>query len=521
MPYELPKPPPGYRTDLALIVAPYFDLWFTKTLVDALQPQKLRFLLDDGSRGEEVDQLIKECGVTDVEVALGRAIGIVHLKAYYFVFKKINGSGPGSTKRKLLFGSANATRAAFSGSTNAELLAESDLTGDHSDVVGYLTKLVDAIEKGSGSVSGITTKPAGYLPKMALPGFDVVPLGPVPGFDAWVQRGKLVAKYRDAQNFLTATVTLKQPLPRGELDEQFAAQGLIPQGIRNVVRYRYIGSPTVENDDNDDPVAKWKAKYCIWTHLGDWLSEECYRAQRRHMVSKSKGSREAKIKELQQLGQDQKWKAEKQKLFLKTIDGAWRTLREAHLPPEEYFEGTPTRADHSHYRARFSSKLSADFLLAQDENFCERYINGYEFLDVPRFRQDTIGWREFIRSWCESVAIEADKIRTTNSLITRACQAILQEDLRTIENPEEIADEIRLPWNFGDPEAPVWAKWEDDYFYRGQVLRISEKSGRRIFVGKYDGDDSRFDVETEGIRSCGDRMTKYYLAETSPYDRYR
>ena len=38
MNYDLPKPPLGYKTDLALITAPYFDLWFGSRIVEQFRP---------------------------------------------------------------------------------------------------------------------------------------------------------------------------------------------------------------------------------------------------------------------------------------------------------------------------------------------------------------------------------------------------------------------------------------------------------------------------------------------------
>src|SRR5579862_717332 len=113
MAYDLPKAPRGYRAELAIIVAPYFDLWFAGRVIERLKPRRIRFVVDDGARDGDIRDLIKACGAGDVKVALGRAAGIVHLKAYYVEFLKPKGGGP--RKRLFIFGSANATEAAFGG----------------------------------------------------------------------------------------------------------------------------------------------------------------------------------------------------------------------------------------------------------------------------------------------------------------------------------------------------------------------------------------------------------------------
>src|SRR3712207_1925096 len=111
MGYHLLEVPNGYKTELALIIAPYFDLAFTKQLVRRLKPRKIRFVVDDGARAEDVLQLSKSFRNIDVKVALGAATGIVHVKAFFIDFVKITGRR--QRRRYFIFGSANATEAGF------------------------------------------------------------------------------------------------------------------------------------------------------------------------------------------------------------------------------------------------------------------------------------------------------------------------------------------------------------------------------------------------------------------------
>jgi hypothetical protein len=125
--YDLLEVPDGYRTSMVLLVAPYFDPRFIKTLVKKLSPEKIRLVIDDGIRGEEIKQLIKAAnGTADVKVALGVAAGLVHIKGYYAEFVKIDGRS--RRRRRFFYGSANATDAAFHGRRNAELIASVDLS---------------------------------------------------------------------------------------------------------------------------------------------------------------------------------------------------------------------------------------------------------------------------------------------------------------------------------------------------------------------------------------------------------
>ena len=256
-------------------------------------------------------------------------------------------------------------------------------------------------------------------------------MGPAPGFDAWLQRGCLAAKYRE--QFATIAVMLKKPLPPGLIAQLFANQGLIPQGERNVVRHRYIGPMTADSENEDHTVAQWKARYCVWTHLGDWLSEECYDSKRDLMVAKSKSERQARIKDLLGHGQDSVWRNERKRLFLEKMDGMWNVLLSASFSPSDFLDDCGRGIDKSHYGARFDKKLSSDLQQAQDASFRDRYINGYEFPDVPKFRQDAIAWQQFVLSWCESVSVEAAK-KVTKSLITKTIRdAVEPSELLELE----------------------------------------------------------------------------------------
>ncbi|WP_219322622.1 hypothetical protein [Methylovirgula sp. HY1] len=143
---------------------------------------------------------------------------------------------------KARFGSANATQAAFGGAFNAELVAEAETSTEaNAEILGYVARIANTVESASGgSIQAVATRPSGNLPALHLPAFDIKPVGPPPGVDAWLQRGRLVAKYRDAQHFMAIPVTLKNNLPTGDVEKQFQALGLIQQDASNVVRHRYV-----------------------------------------------------------------------------------------------------------------------------------------------------------------------------------------------------------------------------------------------------------------------------------------
>jgi hypothetical protein len=171
--------------------------------------------------------------------------------------------------------------------------------------------------------------------------------------------------------------------------------------------------------------------------------------------------------------------------------------------------------DRAHYTNKFERKLQADLRLAGDHDFHERYVSGYEFVNVPKFRHDANAWQEFVRSWCESVAVETMK-PSTRSLVARAVRDAIEPDYDKFEKltDEEIRDRLRNYWNSGDSVGDiVWARWpddEDNSFYRGAIDRI-QNEGMTI---KYDDGDEAA-VRRQEVHSIGKRMSRYFDKNTN------
>lgn len=327
--------------------------------------------------------------------------------------------------------------------------------GEDGKLLEYLAQLIMAVESGSGRITGSQFGPLRNSPILHLPSFRITPPGPAPGFDAWLQRGLLAAKYREAQQFLTVSVKLQQRLPRDIVSTVFANRGLEEPGARNVVRFRYMrhvegvdADDHAEDDDTEHEGAaapQWKARYCTWTHFGDWLSDDCYRAHGADMVLKNGDSRRAKIEELLKYGTKKDWLQERKAVFLDALSDVWIEL-EKEGRPSDYLTGDSHGINRLHYDKHFERKLLTDYQLAQDRDFCARYVNGYEFPGMPKFRQDRASWDGFVRSWCESVALEAGKKAPRSFLAKRVVAAVEKADIDRVLDPEEIGDWLRKSW---------------------------------------------------------------------------
>lgn len=382
------------------------------------------------------------------------AAGLVHIKGYYVEFVK--SSGRLRRLRRCFYGSANATEAAFHGSRNAELIASVNLSaGKDSGILDCLTHVIAAVESSPSVILATTVGPLHNSPILHLPKFEITTPGPAPGFDAWLQRGVLAAKYRDVQQFLTVSVVLQKRLQQDIVAAVFSSRGLLEPGERNVVRFRYMrevedGSAYELSEDDDHgrtsaTTNQWKSRYCVWTHFDDWLSDDCYRAHRADMVLRSGDRRRAKIKELRNCGENKDWEQGRKTIFLQALSDVWTELAKEGRP-NDYLKGGPHGIDREHYGDRFEKKLLTDYRLAQDSDFRARYIDGYEFPAMLRFRQDTVSWDDFVRSWCESVALEAAK-RRPSSLLARTLVLIMAELGIEELDSAKIYDWLRKSWN--------------------------------------------------------------------------
>ena len=449
MSFDLLDVPDEYQTSVVLVVAPYVDPKFMEKLIKQVRPERLCLLVDDGARLEDIEKIREVCESTNgnLEVRLGRAPGLVHIKAFYFEY--IREGLRKQRRRRLIFGSANATNAGFSGRGNAELIADVNLAiSDDSDLADYFESILgsfSALESTQIEAAEIALSKA---PILHLPSFRCEVPGKAPsGFDTWLQRGVLAARYRNTPQFLAVNIQLRKPLPQDLIAKIFADRHFAERTSRNVVRYGYIDAADVPTDDEDDTMLQWKAKFAVWTHLGDWISDECYGVHHKIMKAAATDVRRRRVAELLEHSDDPIWKAERRDAFIASLQEVWEDLCLAGSTPSDYLASAESKLNISFYGDRFDQKLEADIELANEPEFRERYENGYEFPDTPRFRQDTSAWEKFVRSWCDSILVEACKTRSYSLVTARISEALATKENFLAEiTSKELAATLRASW---------------------------------------------------------------------------
>ena len=78
-----------------------------------------------------------------------------------------------------------------------------------------------------------------------------------------------------------------------------------------------------------------------------------------------------------------------------------------------------------------------------DPLFARRYVDGFAFVKVPRFRHDAESWTTFTNSFLERIVFTARHQRRRSNLIVRCCveTGILDENT----TPETLLGRLRDP----------------------------------------------------------------------------
>ena len=143
---------PDWTAKSVLIVSPYVERFFFDRILKALKPATLAVVIDDGCRADEVAMLRNlPAEGTKVSVVLGSARGLVHAKIFHIEWL----TAGGNRAHTLVYGSGNATRQAFDGDFNSELMCKVRLTvAKHSSVLEWLKQVrtVASSTIGAGSV---------------------------------------------------------------------------------------------------------------------------------------------------------------------------------------------------------------------------------------------------------------------------------------------------------------------------------------------------------------------------------
>jgi hypothetical protein len=433
---------PDWKAESILIVSPYVERTFFDRIIKDLTPATLTVVIDDGCRSNEIAMIqgLARKG-TAVTVVLGSAPGLVHAKIFHVEWLTTGGNHA----HTLVYGSGNATRQAFAGDVNEEVMCRARLTAaNHSSVLDWMKQVRRVASDLIGEDPVIPPVRDAWLADgvhIRLPGLIIKDaVNKASNLDLWLQRGRLLSRFQPDTSFLRVNVGLLKALPAGDLMQRIQRSGFeIPMLER--LRIPYIQAIGGEAD-GDALGGGWLSRYFVWTQLGFWCSDTCFRKESSRFKRKGHEQRLENLrllKELKASGPKEKARSR----FLTGIDELGSILGEE---ASSYLKTHDGMVDHKTYQTSFEQRLARDLALADDTEFQDRYINGCEVIDVPRFRTDATGWRSFVDSFMRQIHVESLK-KSRSYIYNSIYNALVDEDDGIFDDPEKLLEAIRSAWN--------------------------------------------------------------------------
>ncbi|MGP4802152.1 hypothetical protein ACSV5G_00115 [Agrobacterium cavarae] len=434
---------PDWKAQFVFIVTPYVEAQFFKRLVKDLKPKLLTVVIDDGCRPEDVSMLKAAAKKhTAVRVALGGATGLVHAKIFYVEWE----TPGGKRAHSFIYGSGNATRQAFHGGINAELMCKARITStNHKPILDWIRAAHDAVSRSDDADVTVEAARDVWLAdgvSVRLPPIKVkAATAKASNFDLWLQRGLLGATYRPDANFLRVQINLLKELPPGTLEQTIQQVGF------ETLRTKRLSIPYLEGaegiDEGSDGSSKWRGRYFAQTQLGDWCSAECYRSRGQIF---QKGGHEAREHLLLRLKAMQNALAREQTRdrYLARIESLWAALGEE---AGHYLSATSSGVNLGLYATTFDQRVEHDLSLSANEEFRQRFIDGLEIIDVPRFRVDAAAWNSFVESFARQLQQESLKRKSVSLIYHRVASALYELVDNPFDDPDSLVKTLRKHWN--------------------------------------------------------------------------
>jgi hypothetical protein len=259
--------------------------------------------------------------------------------------------------------------------------------------------------------------------------------------DLWLQRGRLLSRFQPDTSFLRVHVTLREALPSGDLMQRIQRIGFETPMLERL-RIPYI--QTVGGESEGDAVGgNWLSHFFISTQLGYWCSDACFRKESPRFKRKGHEKRLENLRLLEELKTPGPRKKALSR-FLTRIGELWTILGDQ---ASTYLKSHDGEVDEKAYLTLFEQRLERDLDLAVDTEFRDRYVNGCEVIDVPRFRTDPTGWRSFIDSFMRQIHVEWLKAQSQSRIYNSIYDALSDEDDDVFDDPRKLRKRLQSNWN--------------------------------------------------------------------------
>ncbi len=403
------------------VVGPYPSVAFFASIRDNLQPEEVLVVVDDSCSVDVTREIRGLFPSERCELRFAcRGNGLVHAKLYLLEWRVLKDN---TLRFHLAWGSANPSMSGFH--TNAEAMSSCPLSqASHREVLDYFATL--RMDK-KGSVERLNTMLSGQV-QLYLPRFSFAPEAKSTSFESWIQSGRLCHKYVPDQTFGKLVLKLKDALPQSEYQRVLTASGWAADNSRDTFRYSYAG----EDAEISKPEPHWRSQYFVETWLGYWTSAACYRELRTEFASENKPRRESILRTVKFADADdhKRWIRE----YLDRVDNASKLIRSLGKSANKYFHlSSNGEIDVGRYQDAARGTFRNHSERANSAAFEARFVSGFEFPEMPRFRDSDQGngasFRDFVIDLCESLC---------NGIIQKAPQNKLSKLVKTLFTGKEL-----------------------------------------------------------------------------------
>jgi hypothetical protein len=422
------------------VIGPYPTVEFFRLFFREFAPREILLVVDDSWDRDEIKRIEKYCdskgAMCQIRCASCRNGALLHAKIYLAEW-----GNRGTSKRRLIWGSLNASKSGFQ--TNGEAASAATLDSDQErSVIPYFHQLWD---EAVGSVKMANAVLLDGV-RLVLPPFDFRPFEMTDepeSFDAWVQAERLCYQFEKDQSFAKLSLTLKESLPNDEAKRIVNASGLLAETQRDTLRFPYLGK-----HDKEKGGPHWRASYFLESWLGFWTSDSCFRANapQFRLGPRVREQREETLGTIKLSDEGARW--EWCKAFIECIHNLLGELRKAGRDPGRYLRMCRNDIEKQHYERNAWRQLCSHYERANDPVFQQRYIAGYQFFPVPRFRGTEAvsggSFDDFLVGLCETVVNALNRRNDTNRLVKRLRRK-LPSDAGDMTG-KRLLDAIRKQW---------------------------------------------------------------------------
>lgn len=109
--------------------------------------------------------------------------------------------------------------------------------------------------------------------------------------------------------------------------------------------------------------------------------------------------------------------------------------------------------DRACYEEMFDERVTRDLVLIKDSEFKHRYLTGYELTQVPRFRADISGWKEFLKSMTRQLCLDDARAGSNHSFFLKAVRESIDaagEDNSVFKESSSLLEFLRKTWRYSE-----------------------------------------------------------------------